>query len=305
MDLQEKKIRVLLVEDNPADARLIQELSSEDRSRHLQIDHVDTLSKALQRLAKGGIDSVLLDLHLPDSMAIDTFDKIYTQYSKLPIVILTGLSDETLSIMAVRKGAQDYLVKGNINSPLLVRSVLYAVERKRLEETVKEQANTDDLTGIPNRRHFYEIAAREIERCRRYKHPFTIVFLDCDNFKVINDTLGHDAGDRVLRMMAASLKQAVRATDTVGRFGGDEFIVLLIETNTALIENIVTRIKDSLTAVMRKNNLSLTFSIGAVIFFQPPESFDDMTKRVDEAMYRVKNSGKDAIQYETYGSSQN
>jgi len=132
MEVEGEKIRILLIEDNPGDARLIRELLAEGGGASFDLEHVDCLSKGLTRLAQGGVDIVLLDLTLPDSHDLDGLGKILAQTLEVPIVVLSGLSDERVTIKAVRSGAQDYLVKGKIDSNILVRALRYAIERQRL-----------------------------------------------------------------------------------------------------------------------------------------------------------------------------
>ena len=136
--MKDKHIKVLLVEDNPGDARLIQEMLTEIRGATFNFERADRLSTGLEHLVEGRIDVVLLDLGLPDSQGLDTFDKAYAQAPEVPIVVLTALDDEALAIRAVREGAQDYLVKGQVDSNLLARAIRYAIERKKAEEALKE-----------------------------------------------------------------------------------------------------------------------------------------------------------------------
>lgn len=134
MDNQVTKI--LLIEDNPGDARLIQEMLAEAESGSITIEWVPKLSEGLERLSRGEIDLVLLDLDLPDSRGLDTFLRAYAQAPDVPFVLLTGIDDETLALNAVRKGAQDYLIKGQVDGELLRRAIRYATERKRVEEVL-------------------------------------------------------------------------------------------------------------------------------------------------------------------------
>ncbi len=129
-------IRILLVEDNPGDARLIQEMLAEAGTSSFNIDWVSLLSEGLERLAQGGIDLVILDLGLPDSQGLETFVRAYEYGADLPFVVLTGLEDETLGLAALRRGAQDYLVKGKVDSQLLWRAIRYAMERRRSHEVL-------------------------------------------------------------------------------------------------------------------------------------------------------------------------
>ena len=133
-------IRILLVEDNPGDARLLRESLTEVNSSQFDLTHVSTLSAGVERLAESMIDVVLLDLSLPDSFGLDSFIQAHAQAPGVPFVVLTGLADETLAIAAVREGAQDYLVKGQVDPELLVRSIHYAIERKRSDEALHQKA---------------------------------------------------------------------------------------------------------------------------------------------------------------------
>ena len=136
--MESELIKVLLVEDNAGDARLIREVLAEARGAAFDVERAGRLSTAMERLAAEGIDVVLLDLSLPDSQGLDTFAKAHAQAPQVPIIVLSGLDDEGLAVKAVREGAQDYLVKGQVDSDLLVRSMRYAIERKRVEEEFKE-----------------------------------------------------------------------------------------------------------------------------------------------------------------------
>jgi PAS domain S-box-containing protein len=139
MDTQRTK--VLLIEDNPGDAQLIRELLAEREVASFDLQHADRLSTGLARLAQGDIDAILLDLSLPDSQGLDSLGKINALASKVPVVVLSGLSDETLAISAVHQGAQDYLVKGDVDHNLLVRSIHYAIERQRMrQELLKSES---------------------------------------------------------------------------------------------------------------------------------------------------------------------
>jgi PAS domain S-box-containing protein len=143
--MEEQCITILLIEDNPGDVRLLKELLCEVTSVQFELEAVDRLSHGLQRLGEQNFDVILLDLTLPDSQTLDTFVKLYNYVPEVPIVVITGLNDETLAVRAVQEGAQDYLVKGQVSSDLLVRSIRYAIERKRTEQKITEQAALLDI----------------------------------------------------------------------------------------------------------------------------------------------------------------
>jgi diguanylate cyclase (GGDEF)-like protein len=292
-------ISVLLVEDNPGDTRLIFEILSEAKGTHFVVECTDRLSTAREYLSVNTCDLVLLDLTLPDSRGLDTFFKIHTHVPEMPVVVLSGLDDETVATKAVQEGAQDYLVKGQVDTNLLVRSIRYAIERKRAEETIRRLAYYDSLTGLPNRVLFNDRLTLALAHARRNQQKLAVMLLDLDRFKNINDTLGHNMGDRLLRVVGDQLKNHLRKNDTVARMSGDEFMVLLPEI---IKDDDAINVADKTLEVFRKtftvNGLSLhvTASIGISIYPADGEDADTLVKNADIAMYRVKERGRDGYQ---------
>jgi len=176
----------------------------------------------------------------------------------------------------------------------IVISLLVTTIRKKLdmEETL---ADTDYLTGLKNRRSFHEHVAAESIRAKRYLRPFTIAYIDLDNFKHINDSMGHDAGDDVLRTVAKKINENVRQSDVISRLGGDEFAALFPETGHEAAGSIIHNMQPLLSEAMQSNGWPITFSIGAVSFSKPLDSVREMIKAVDDVMYEVKKSGKNNV----------
>jgi PAS domain S-box-containing protein len=159
-------IKVLLVEDNPGDVRLIREMLKEAKTALAVLEDTPSLTAAVERLAKGGIDAVLLDLGLPDSQGMSTFEKLHNQFPRTPIVVLTGLTDEVLGLQAVREGAQDYLIKGKVDSLWLRRAILYAVERVQGKEALERSEEQYRLLFEKNLAGVYRTALdRRITDC--------------------------------------------------------------------------------------------------------------------------------------------
>ncbi len=174
---------------------------------------------------------------------------------------------------------------------------VFMIRLNRALQREKELARTDFLTGVLNARFFHELAQMEINRSVRYKRPFTLAFIDVDNFKTINDTFGHTTGDIVLRAIGMNIKTHLRRTDIVARVGGDEFVVLLPETNAQIAPVAISNMQRALLNEMNENGWSVTFSIGVLTLSDPRLSVDEMLGRTDQLMYIVKNSGKNNIQY--------
>jgi diguanylate cyclase (GGDEF)-like protein len=294
-------IVVLLIEDNHDDALLIQR----DLSRAVRISytiiHVDGVAKGLERLNSGGIDVVLLDLGLPGNQGLGVLEQVQAQSTAVPVIVLTGHDDDELAREAIQKGAQDYLVKGQVTGNLLQRAILYAIERKRaavelkrLNELLEHQATTDPLTGISNRLKFTEMLEAEIQRSTRYALPLSLIMFDIDYFKKVNDSHGHHVGDRVLREIVALVRDNIRVNDLLARWGGEEFMIMA--TNTTL-EN-ARLFAEGLRLLIAQHSFhevgSVTCSFGVARLID--DSQDQFIQRVDRAMYDAKARGRNRVE---------
>ncbi|MHC1740607.1 MAG: diguanylate cyclase [Anaerolineaceae bacterium] len=290
-------IHVLLVEDNPGDARLIIELLTDAAPGKFEFTQVDRIETALQTLAQKDFDVVLLDLALPDGTGIDTINRICNTHPHLPVIVLTGMDRDTLSMTAITSGAQDYLIKGELDGKSIFRSIQYSIERKQKEQRLQFLATHDSLTSLPNRRLFNDRLDQAIERARRNrrdksdKWEMAIMTLDLDHFKVVNDTFGHAIGDLLILGVADRLSKAIRSTDTVSRMGGDEFT--LIFENTAGKENAGVMVKKvrsvfALPFEIENNLVEITASIGVSLFPSDCEEIESLLKLADFAMYYAK-----------------
>ena len=183
-------------------------------------------------------------------------------------------------------------------------SVAYLASRLREEQATQSKlARADSLTCLPNRRAFLEVADRESRRSRRLKLPLTLAYVDLDNFKMVNDKYGHNIGDELLRVVGHALRSGVRVSDTVARIGGDEFAILLPDTNQSGAEVLLEGLRGSLLKAMRAKDWPVTFSIGSITF-PGGASIEEMIRRADALMYEVKKGGKGSINFDlTSGDS--
>ncbi|MCO6044820.1 GGDEF domain-containing protein [Aeoliella sp. ICT_H6.2] len=166
-----------------------------------------------------------------------------------------------------------------------------AHERERLF------ARTDALTGLSNSKAFRDTAERELARSKRNNGYLAVAFIDCDNFKAVNDTLGHRAGDELLKAMAETMELNIRKMDTAARMGGDEFAVLLPEASLEEAELVISRLRESLLERMQQSNWPVTFSIGVAVYQSLPDSIEDMIHGADLLMYEVKQNSKNAATF--------
>jgi diguanylate cyclase (GGDEF)-like protein/PAS domain S-box-containing protein len=422
---------LLLVEDNPGDARLLREMFHERGSDDTELIHVQCLNEAEKQLAKHVFDIILLDLGLPDSQGLEAVRRARTASPRVPLVVLTGLDDESLATQALQEGAQDYLIKGQIEARGLMRAIRYAVERKTMEEVLfveKERAQVtlnsigdavvctdifgnitfvnlvaekmmgwswaeaagrpmadvfrildgtrlesvpnpmemivgqnltvhlpssctlirrdgfeipiedsvapihdregqatgavivfrdvsaaramavemahsaqhDFLTGLPNRTLVNDRVNQAIGLASRHDKKVAVLFLDLDGFKHINDSLGHPIGDKLLQSITKRLVNCVRASDTVSRQGGDEFVVVLPEIDQAEDAAITARrmlktVADAHSIV--PHDLHVTASIGVSVYPDDGLDAETLIKNADTAMYQAKENGRQSYQF--------
>ena len=181
--------------------------------------------------------------------------------------------------------------------------VTLAALKNRLEAQ-ELLARTDALTHIANRRAFFEAASLELARVRRHGRPLTVAYVDIDDFKLVNDRLGHAQGDALLVAVARTLRGATRPFDTVARLGGDEFGVVLPETDAATAETILARLRGQALAAAARGGWDVGFSVGAAVFLTPPRDVDELTARADELMYTVKRGAKGSIRIGVFDGDQ-
>jgi diguanylate cyclase (GGDEF)-like protein/PAS domain S-box-containing protein len=422
---------LLLVEDNPGDARLLREMFAERGSNHTELTHVESMSEAEKCLSERAFDIILLDLGLPDAHGLIAVRRARAAAPRVPLVVLTGLDDESLAGQALQEGAQDYLIKGQIEARGLLRSLRYAIERQVMEEALfveKERAQVtlncigdavvctdfaghitflnlvaekmtgwsrqeaaglrmaevfhvldasnravianpmeiavgqnrvvhlpancilirrdgfeipiedsvapihdreghptgavvvfrdvsaaramalemahsaqhDFLTGLPNRMLLNDRVNQAVTAAPRHGKKVAILFLDLDGFKHINDSLGHGVGDKLLQSIAKRLVDCVRASDTVSRQGGDEFVVLLSEVahapDTALTAR---RMLQTVAEPHRvdQHELHVTTSIGLSVYPDDGMDAETLIKNADTAMYQAKENGRQSYQF--------
>jgi len=236
----------------------------------------------------------LLDWVMPGISGVELCAKIRQspQSSYSYIVILTSLNDPDHVIQGLEAGADDYITKPFNNNELRCRLNI-GKRILELEDNILRMANVDYLTGLYNRRYFFQRMESELSRCQRENRPVGLLLLDIDNFKVINDTYGHAAGDHVLARLAAVLHRGCRDYDLIGRFGGEEFILCLPGANWKETQNIAERIRNMVSKenfVCQGTAIGITVSIGYVSALNCDRQ--DMICAADEALYAAKRTGK-------------
>lgn len=292
--------QLLLIEDNPGDARLIEEFLRRIPGENYALDVAQSISEGLERLKSKGYDVILTDLSLPDSDGLLSVYKLLDTAPEIPVVVLTGTDDSNLAKAAVREGAQEFLVKGRINAEALNRVLHYSIDRHQQISQLRHMAYHDPLTGLANKQLFLHTLGHDMALAKRNSSAIGVHFLDVDNFKEINDTHGHDMGDVFLQQLTARLKHLLRGSDTLARFGGDEFLVIQngIQTTqnvTALAEKIVQAFQ--VPVVCEGVGVQTSLSVGVAMFPDHANNAEDLICKADKALYQAKTGGKNRFRF--------
>lgn len=304
----ERTTKVLIVEDSPLYRRLVEHSLS---GNGFEVIRACNGNAALELFAEHKPDIIITDWKMPDLSGIELCRRIRTEFTHLYpyLILLSGNTEKEEVVEGLAAGADDYLTKpfhdGELRARVRVglRIVQLHREIQTKNQQLEEMALTDSLTGLPNRRAIENWAKRELSAARRHGFPVWAVIADLDHFKSINDNYGHDAGDRVLEQIAQVIRSNTREYNICGRYGGEEFVVILTHVT-----------KEQANAVMERIRLEiqeLRFSSGGKDFIATASfgvaglqdvskvSLAQMLKEADRALYRAKKHGRNRIEFAT------
>lgn len=284
-----------------------------DTSLIKQLERIDKMSRPSVITA-----AILLVLLIGFFDYVTGYELSASLFYMLPVMLLTwsaGITAATsLSVLSAATWLFADVMSGHSYSHLaiplwntvmrfgffMLGAYFLSALRKALDRE-KESARRDSLTGIFNSRYFHEMAEREIQRALRFNRPLTVAYMDIDNFKQVNDSLGHSSGDILLHAVATTIRENIRSIDFVARCGGDEFVFLLPETDSEKGKIVINKVTHALSDIVQKNGWPVSFSIGVITFYAPRYTAGEMIHMADALMYSAKNSGKNMIKYETAG----
>lgn len=291
--MEKDNLSILVIDPETTDHHLIQ--NSLFRSKvPAQLHFVSTTEEGLKKANRENLDLILTDHQLPRANAFQLLFEIQQVHPNLPIILLTREDEARIAREAFQRGVDDYILKEELETISLFDIIGNTIEKRRKKEEVVEQtlklrelAERDGLTGLYNHRFLIDAVEREFARARRYHRPLSILIIDMDGFKIINDTCGHAQGDKVLKQVAHILLQTVRFVDVAARYGGDEFVVVLPETN----------LKDGARLGERilKEIFPLSASIGVACFNSGQDSAGALLKEADQALYQAKKGGRSRV----------
>ncbi len=297
----QRPINVLLVEPDTERLARTREALGSARPNTVHVQVVERLSETLARLTEGGIDIVLLDLDLPDSHGVATVERLNAFAPDVPVVVLADEADEEVAQRTVQGGAQEYLVREEIQPALLHRAIRHAIERHRLLSALRSLSLIDELTGLYNQRGFGELGDQYLKLARRSSRTVALLCFDIDRFKTINDTLGHHVGDRALVQMADILRAAFRRSDIVARIGGDEFAVLALQGTEEDPDSLEERFRERLAEFNRAHSgrYRLAASMGSARQDAGEKvRLEELLSRADQRLHEEKRAKRAMVQVE-------
>jgi two-component system, cell cycle response regulator len=302
---QEGLGRILVVDDNRDNVEII---ATRLRFRGYEIDEASEGALALELVRKNPPDLILLDVMLPDIDGYEISRRIKgdTSLPFIPIILVTARDTTQDKVAGLDAGADDYLTKpinfpeleARVRSMLRIKKLQDEIELKSLE--LERLSISDGLTGLFNHRHIHALLNEEFERVDRTNERLTVAMFDLDHFKAVNDTYGHQAGDRVLEQMADILRETAREIDRIGRYGGEEFMVLLPDTAIEDADVFVERVRREVARrpfnIGSPDPLHMTISAGVASYPHPdcndPET---LVRFADEALYAAKTAGRNRV----------
>lgn len=309
------KDNILIVDDNPTNLGILVEyLTGQDFDIHVAEDG----ESALELLGMIHPDIILLDVMMPRMDGFETclHLKSRSDTRDIPVIFMTSLSETADKVKGFEVGAIDYITKPIQHEELLARVHTHIslrklqidlelknaqleaeiAERKELQETLERLAVTDALTGVYNRRHFFDLAASEISRALRYKRPLSMIMIDIDHFKRVNDRYGHLVGDQVLASIAERVRTELRINDIMGRYGGEEFSILLPETCGSDTELVAERLRSNVAGqpfLTDRGTIQITISLGVTCLGEDAQvSVERLLDEADQALYQAKRLGR-------------
>ena len=304
-----KKLKILLIDDDEEDYLIIRHYLLQGSYYRYDITWLANYSDALQALTENKHHIALLDYRLGRENGIVLLREAIAKGCDLPLIVLTGQGNEQVDQAALDAGAMDYMIKGKFDTASLERVLRYAISRKKSENELKQLsaqhkqlAEYDGLTGLANRRSFDKLLPQIIERNQRNNLSMALLFLDLNGFKQVNDEYGHDAGDEILRQVAARLEKALRRTDFIFRFAGDEFVVVVEgELNTEKLIRVSQKIITAIEQIFSigKHRIKMGASVGIATSQRCGSEPKVLLKCADTAMYAAKQSTEQRFQFFT------
>jgi diguanylate cyclase (GGDEF)-like protein len=294
-------LRILIVDDCREDRELYRRLIGRGFDQDHIVAETETAEEALARIAVAEPHCIVLDYQLPDGDGLAFLSALRLAHGegRIPVVMLTGGGDERVAVQAMKRGAQDYLTKSAVTADGLRRAIHGAMKRVSEEQQLRRAASVDELTGACNRRALLERLREESERARRHRNPLCVLMLDLDHFKEVNDSFGHRIGDAVLENVGRLLRGTLRAGDFAGRYGGEEFCIVLTDTPLSGARIAAERIRRQIAMQAVCGPAGESVQVACSIGIAEVDAARDVMEAIelaDRALYRAKAGGRNRVE---------
>lgn len=301
---RDNAVSILFVIEEYAEYLLVADLLSSISHTQYSLTWCNQFDEALEKFFSDQFDIVLLDYHWCGFNTHELLIEAQAKGCRLPIIVMTDEMEFDLDREIIQTGVSDYLIKGHIDAQLLERSLRYAIERKIAELKLAKLAHYDILTNVPNRILFRDRLEHALRFADRDQNSFTLMYLDLDGFKQVNDSFGHDVGDKLIQACAQRLCHCMRKSDSVARIGGDEFTLLIERTESTTHVNIAHIAEKIIDEVSRPyqigiRQVTIGCSIGIAVYPSGGRDADTLQKHADMAMYQAKQQPKSAYRFFT------
>ncbi|MFT5813925.1 MAG: diguanylate cyclase (GGDEF)-like protein [Psychroserpens sp.] len=303
------KMKILIVDDDEIDIAIVKRALTSSLQNNYQVKYADSVASGLATMDAESFDIILLDYHMPEVNGIEMIIEIRSRpnLGNTAIIVISAAQGSSIALNCIEAGAQDFIPKSDISYIKLHQAIIHSTKRFEMEQrmhqsylAVKNMAEKDQLTGLHNRYYFDETLKFMTVNSKRLKLSVGMLALDLDNFKYVNDTLGHDAGDQLLVEWVARAKKYLRDNDGFARLGGDEFAITLANIHSVEEVNMIgNRILKSLQEpfYIDGQRINCTVSIGAALYPNDADSRHQLVKCADIAMYRAKQNGKNSLRF--------
>ena len=305
LETKQPLLKILVCDDDLADRKLVGAYLQQIADREIVVLEAGQRAEIQNALNKGRVDLVLMDIQMPEKSGMEWLAEI-VEKQVAPVVMLTGAGSEEIAVQSIQEGAVGYLPKGSLSKEKLVETINTALEKWRRmqqgkadQEKLEKLANFDSLTGLYNRRSILRKLGEQLKYARRYREELSLIMLDIDHFKKVNDQYGHLTGDEVLAEVATLIRQNIRVVDAAGRYGGEEFIIILPKTDLSSALVIAERIRKTIEATEMKDFEGKVFGITVsqgLSSWKPGEDKHSLISRADDALYGAKENGRNRVE---------
>jgi len=301
--------RIMIVDDRMDDRELYRDLLTYQSDREFEFSEIERPDEAIDHCRLFNPDCILLDFRMPEKTGLDLLQELRSTpgLERQAVVMLSSQGNEGIAVEAMKRGCNDYLPKIGLTGEALVRAIDNAMEKAELYEKLERQreelerrSRVDDLTSLYNRRTILQILENELYRSSRYEMPLSVLMLDIDHFKQINDTYGHNFGDTVLRNIGSIIQKSLRVVDAAGRYGGEEFLIVLPGTDSVGAQIIAERIRNKISdrghLARDGEAIRATASIGVASLESDVVTPEELLERSDRSLYDAKAEGRNCVQ---------